>query len=258
LEYEIRPFDLESASDEDWQLFYEFTCKTSKELFLDVPMEDLESYRNDIVSTLMFYDVNAFIVTKKDEPLEAIGWLRCTFFKEDAPSYSGNEDICQIHMTVLDEYRQNDIARKLLSIAYDQALAHNRTQFTGTLLNEPSREFLRRIGGKEVLSFQNHCLNMNDIDWEMMQRWVNEGPQRSPTSSLEFHLSIPDSILEQYCSVYTEVLNQAPHDDLTTGETNSIAMIEMQAPVLHRNIGLRFPCEAVRWCSYRETFQPRR
>ncbi len=172
-----------------------------------------------MVSTLMFYDVNAYIVTKKDEPLKAIGWLRCTFIKEDAPSYSGNEDICQIHLTILDEYRQNGIARELLLTAYDQALEHNRTQFTGVLLNEAAREFLHQIGGKEALSFQDNHLNLNDVDWGMIQRWVNEGPRRSPTSSLIFYLSIPALILEQYCNLYTEVLNQAPRDELTTGDS---------------------------------------
>lgn len=218
MEYEIRSFDLATASDEDWAIFYEFNCKTAKELFPDYPIEDVESYRADMISTLMFYDVKAYIVIRKDEPTEAIGWLRCTFMKEDAPSYPGNEDICQIHLTILENYRQKCIARKLLAIAYEQALEHNRTQFTGTLLNNASRKFLHLIGGKEALAFRNSCFNMKDVDWSLMEQWVNEGPQRSPTSNLEFHFSIPDSILEEYCNVYTEVLNQAPRDELTIGD----------------------------------------
>jgi len=218
LEYEIIPFDLATASAEEWAINYRFTCKTAKELFPDYPIEDLESYRADMINTLMFYDVNAYIVIRKDEPTEAIGWLRCTFMKDDSPSYPGNEDICQIHLIILDKYRQIGIARKLLAIAYEQALEHNRTQFTGTLLNAAAREFLRDIGGKEALAFQNSCFNMKDVDWNLMEQWVNEGPRRAPTSNLEFHLSIPDSILEDYCNVYTEVLNQAPRDELTIGD----------------------------------------
>ncbi len=218
MEYEIRSFDLATASDEDWALFYEFTCTTAVELFPSYPMEDIGSYRSDMTSTLMFYDVDAYIVIKRDEPTKAIGWLRCTFMKEDAPSYPGNEDICQIHLTILDKYRKKGIARKLLAIAYEHALEHNRTQFTGNLLNAASREFLRRIGGKEALTFQNNCVNMKDIEWDLIEQWVSEGPQRSPTSNLEFHLSIPDSILDDYCNIYTEVLNQAPRDKLTIGD----------------------------------------
>jgi len=218
LEYDIRPFDIATASDEDWAIFYRFNCKTAKELFPDYPIEDLESYRADMSSALMFYDVDAYIVTQKDKPTEAMGWLRCSFMKEDAPSYPGNENFCQIHLTILDKYRQKGIARKLLAIAYEHALEQNRTEFTGTLLNDASRKFLHQIGGKEALAFRISSFNMKDVDWELIEQWVNEGPQRSPTSNLEFHLSIPDSILKEYCNVYTEVFNQAPRDELTIGD----------------------------------------
>ncbi len=218
MEYDIRPFDLNTASDEDWAMFYRFTSIVTEELFPDTPLEDFESYRAGMISNLMFNDVYAYVVVPRDDPTEAIGWLRCTFIKEEDPSYLGNEDFCRIHLIILDKYREKGIARKLLAIAYDHALEQNRTQFTGGLLNDASREFLRLIGGKEALAVRISQLNMKDVDWELIEKWVNEGPSRSPTSSLEFHLSIPDSILENYCNVYTEVLNQAPRDELTTGD----------------------------------------
>jgi len=218
LEYDIRPFDLNTASDEDWIMFYRFTCIVTEELFPDIPLEDFESYRASMISNLMFNDVYAHVVVPRNDPTEVIGWLRCTFIKEEDPSYFGNEDFCQIHLIILDEYRQKGIARKLLAIAYEHALEQNRTQFTGALLNYASREFLRLIGGKEALAIRISQLNMNDVDWELIEKWVNEGPSRSPTSSLEFHLSIPELVLEDYCNVYTEVLNQAPRDELTTGD----------------------------------------
>ncbi len=218
MEYEIRSFDLVNANDEDWETFYRFSCKTHEELFPDEPLQDVETYRAGMISNLMFNDVNTYIVTRKDEPTETIGWLRCTFVKKDAPSYPGNEDFCRIHMTILDKYRQKGIGRKLLAIAYEHALERNKAQFTGILLNNASRVLLRLIGGKEALSVRISNLNMKDVDWDLMKQWVHEGPQRSPTSSLEIHLSIPDSILEEYCNIYTEVLNQAPRGELKTGD----------------------------------------
>ena len=218
MKYEIRPFDLKTASDADWEMFYNFSYQTTKELFPDLPVGDLKSIKDGMVSNLVFNDVKAYIVVRTDEPTEAIGWIRCTFLKENDPSFLGNEDVCQIHLTIHKDYRMEGIAQKLIELAYKHALEYNRTKITGSLISEASRRFLQRVGGTEALAYRVNQLALNDTDWDLIERWINEGIQRSPELSMEFYLSIPDSILEDYCKIYTEVLNQAPRDELTTGD----------------------------------------
>lgn len=218
MEYEIQPFDLKNASDEEWKQFYNFNCNSGTELFPDFPTPDLATMKTNMIENLVFCDVEAHIVTKVDPPSEAIGWLRCTFLRESDPSFPGNEDVCKIHLTVLKDYRRMRIARELLAYACEHAMKYNRTKFTGALLNDAARKFLQRIGGNEALAYRISQLQLKDVDWELMTQWMEEGPMRSPTSRLEFHSSIPDSILEDYCKVYTEVLNQAPRDELTIGD----------------------------------------
>lgn len=218
MEYEIRPVDMENASDEDWAAFHRFSCETIGELFPEQPLPSAEVIKADMINNMLFNNVSAFNVVTKDEPTEWVAWLRCTHYKEDSPSYPGNEEFCRIHLTVHERHRKKGIARKLIAEAYEHALDRNKTQFTGNLLNHASRELLRKIGGKEALAFRVSHLKMDDVDWDLMEQWVKEGSQRSPTSSIEFHIGIPDSILEDYCNVYTEVLNQAPRDELTVGD----------------------------------------
>lgn len=218
MKYEIRPFDLKTASDEDWEMFYNFSCQTTRELFPDSPIGDLKSIREDMLSSLEFSDIKAYIVVRTDEPTEAIGWIRCTFLKENDPSFPGNEDVCEMHLTIHKDYRMEGIAQKLIELAYKHALEYNRTKITGSLISDASRRFLLRVGGTEALAYRVNQLAMKDVDWQLIERWVNEGPERSPELSIDFHLSIPDSILEDYCKIYTEVLNQAPRDELTFGD----------------------------------------
>ena len=218
MEYEISPFDIENASDEDWASFYRFTRETMQELFPEQPVPSAEVVKADMINNLMFQNVSAFNVMKKDEPTEWVAWLRCSHYKEDSASYPGNEEFCRIHLTVHEKHRKKGIARKLIAEGYEHALNRNKTQFIGDLLNHASRELLRKIGGKEAFAFRVSHLNMDDVDWDLMEQWVKEGPQLSPASNIEFHLAIPDSILEDYCNVYTEVLNQAPRDELTVGD----------------------------------------
>ncbi len=218
MEYEIHPFDIENASDEDWASFYRFTIETMNELSPEKPVPSVEVVKADMVNSLLFQNVVAFKVVKKDEPHVFVAWLRCSHYKEEAASYPGNEEFCRIHLAVHENHRRKGIARNLIAEAYEHALNNNKTQFTGLLLNHASRELMQKIGGKEALAVRINHLNMIDVDWDLMEQWMTEGPQRSPTSSLEFHVRIPDSILEDYCNVYTEVFNQAPRDELTTGD----------------------------------------
>jgi len=215
LKYEIHPFDLKTASDEDWEMFYNFSVQTTKELFPVIPITDLVSVKDGMIRGLAFSDVKAYIAIRTDKPTEAIGWIRCTFLKEDAPAFPGNEDICQIQLTIHKDYRMEGIAEKLVRLAYKHAVEYNRTRFIGSLISEASRRFLQRIGGKEALAYRVNQLEMKSVDWDLIESWATEGSQRSPDLSINFYLSIPDSILEDYCKVYTEVLNQAPRNELT-------------------------------------------
>ncbi|MGY5871033.1 MAG: GNAT family N-acetyltransferase [Candidatus Thorarchaeota archaeon] len=218
MKYEIRPFDLKTASDEDWEMFYNFSVQTTTELFPNTPIGDLNSIRNRMTGNLTFHDVNAYMAVTTTEPAKAIGWIRCIFLKEDDPSFLGNEDVCRIHLTIHQDYRMEGIAEKLVGLAYKHAVEYNRTKFTGSLISEASRRFLQRIGGKEALAYRVNQLALKDVDWNLIESWVNEGTQRSPDLSMNFYLSIPDPILEDYCKVYTEVLNQAPRNELTYGD----------------------------------------
>jgi hypothetical protein len=52
----------------------------------------------------------------------------------------------------------------------------------------------------------------------MVNEWAKEGPERSPDSKLEFFEDCPEDIIEDYCRIYTKVLNQAPREDLDVGD----------------------------------------
>ncbi|MFW9843760.1 MAG: GNAT family N-acetyltransferase, partial [Candidatus Thorarchaeota archaeon] len=103
-------------------------------------------------------------------------------------------------------------------LAYKHAIEYHRTRFIGSLISEASRRFLQRIGGNEALAYRVNQLVIKDVDWNLIESWVNEGSKRSPELHIDFYLSIPDSILKDYCKIYTEVLNQAPRDELSFGD----------------------------------------
>ncbi|MHA1576783.1 MAG: hypothetical protein ACTSU3_05430, partial [Candidatus Thorarchaeota archaeon] len=99
------------------------------------------------------------------------------------------------------------------------AVENRKHVIIGVVWENGGRAFNRLIGGTEALDMRVNRLNMDEVDWNMVERWEREGAKRSANASLEFFTSIPDERLEAYCKKYTEVLNQAPIDELDTGDT---------------------------------------
>ncbi len=121
-------------------------------------------------------------------------------------------------LVVLKEFRRNGIGGALLKIAHELAVEKGKRIVLGRTSEEGGRELNRLVGGTEALEIRMNRLNMDEVDWEMVEQWEREGAERSPEASLEFVTSIPEEILEAYCKKYTEVMNQAPLDDLDIGD----------------------------------------
>ena len=66
---------------------------------------------------------------------------------------------------------------------------------------------------------------MEDVDWNLMRSWVDEGPERAPGVTIEeFQNVCPEEIVNEYVEMYTEALNMQP-----LGESESRANIDAES-----------------------------
>ncbi|TET09805.1 MAG: N-acetyltransferase [Candidatus Thorarchaeota archaeon] len=217
-DYEIHTIDVATASDEDWAKFHSFRRKRMLEVLPDDPVEDDLSVQEWERTMLDENYVKVFIVTQKDRPDTVVASLRMDAKKETSPSYVGNKHNLVTRLAVLKEHRGKGIAKTLLKLVHGFALEKGRSVILGGTMEDDGRKLNRILGGTEALEMRNYRLNINDIDWKMVEQWEKEGKERSPDTTLEFHTSIPEDILERYTKKYSEVFNQAPFDDLDIGD----------------------------------------
>ena len=219
MDIEIRPFDLNSKSSGEWSRLGEFTRDIQNE-FWPNDAWDIDTNRTMIQAQQSEYNMVAYKAVDLQQKKRVVGFSRMLFLREHSPSYGGNEHICQaIGPFVLSEYRRSGLATKMLPFIYDEVKKAGRHSIIGTVLNEAGRNLVRKIGGREAQRIQENRLVLSDVDWKMVNKWVDDGPRRSPKTRIEFYHSIPDDILEKYCDVYTEVQNQAPRDELEVGDS---------------------------------------
>ena len=74
--------------------------------------------------------------------------------------------------------------------------------------------FARAVGAEAAQANHINRLVLADVDRELVQRWIDEGPRRAPGYSLEWVDGIyPDDRLEELLDVL-HVMNDAPKDDV--------------------------------------------
>ena len=215
---EIRSFDMRHATMDEWASFHKVRKDVWSFLYPGDPILDDVTRESIMDGSLSENDIIAYTVIEKGNPENLIALARITFALEDSPSYQGNEHICNLELTVLPSYQRKGVARQLLNAIHELAQSRNKSLLVGTIQSEGGRIFLGKLGGTEALENRENRFDLKDVDWPMVEEWDREGRSQSPDASLEFVTSIPDDILEDYCRVYTEVMNQAPRDELQVGD----------------------------------------
>jgi GNAT superfamily N-acetyltransferase len=119
---------------------------------------------------------------------------------------------------LLSQYRRKRVGTKLLETVLEFAMKYDTSLIIIQTSEEDGKQFAKRIGAQEASVEGENRLDMTKLNWDMLNDWAKEGPLRSPDSKLEFFEDCPEDIIEDYCLIYTEVMNQAPRDELEVGD----------------------------------------
>ena len=125
-------------------------------------------------------------------------------------------DWLEADLWVREPWRRRGIASHLLGLIADVASAEDRSRLLGSTTDKaPAGEaFARRVGAVPGRVNRSSELTLDRVDWEMVRRWVQEGPARAPGYSLEFVAGpYPESHWDDAVSLRS-IMNTAPLDDL--------------------------------------------
>ncbi|MFQ5909004.1 MAG: GNAT family N-acetyltransferase [Thermoplasmata archaeon] len=213
------PFDPKTASREEWARYHAFRRFRHEEANPGDPLdtdETIEVWMRGGNPEAEETNVAAFLA---GEP-EMIGWVYFWVYRKDAPSYANRAKEARIRISVLEPYRRQGIGRQLLAKAAELARNSQKSLLMGGTDESDGFAFLEAIGAEVALRHRESRLYLDQVDWAMVERWAEEGPKRSPDSRLQWlDGPVADDIVEEYCEVLTESLNEAPREELETGDT---------------------------------------
>jgi len=207
--------DLDSAGEDFWRRYHAHRRVRHAETRPDDPFlpDDLERQR--VLHDRKFEVVHAFEVVQGEE---MAAWFVSYTAKPGAPGYEENRAFLWCRFSVLAPYRRKGIARSFLPLIVDLMESHGCRTLTMDTEEESGHAFMKWLGAEKKMEGAENRLHIPDVDWAMIQRWIDEGRQKSRETKLEIYDDhIPDAMLDEYAPQLTSLLNTMPWDDLDHG-----------------------------------------
>ncbi len=223
MKFRIKEFKPREVPDEFWEGYFEFIESNHREMNPDDPLPSREGIIQRQKADYPDYTVKRWLAYTPENKI--IGWVGFGASKETASDHEENKHIAQINVRVLKNYRRKGLGTELLKTALKEAIALDRTTIETGTDHEAGAAFLKHYGAQLTIEGAENRLEMEDVDWDLMQSWIDEGAKRAPGVTIEeFDNICPEVIIDEYVEMFTEALNMQP-----LGETEGRANIDAEA-----------------------------
>jgi len=167
-----------------------------------------------------------------DSNTRDVGMVFLTFSLPGTEEYDLNKHVSFMQIFVLPDFRRQGIATWTAAQIIPMLEANNVTIAQTFTTKEAGIAFCERLGGSVALEERISRLQLQDVDWDMVQSWYDDCKSSLTNVELIQLEGLPDETdLESYCEIYTELVNQIPEGDLE-GE-NAVFTPERMRQRLH-------------------------
>ncbi len=176
--HEIEEVVFAEMSDQDLQPVLDVINRLNREVkarSADLTLPELRVYYNSPGSIRRH-----FVVRHEDRRVAGIADAR--YFSDDS-----NPDLMSCQIKVLPEFRRRGIGSSLLGHVAGIAdeLARRRLLSWHFDTVPAGGEFARAIGARSHLQHHENLLLLENLDADLMRRWMEEGPRRAPGHSVQ-------------------------------------------------------------------------
>jgi mycothiol synthase len=210
------PVDANSASADFWRRYHAFRRERHLETRPDDPLlpDDVEETR--------LRQKRDFEIQYRYEIAghgEMLSWFGCGTVKPGAPGYESNRHLMGANVEVRRDQRRHGIGRSWLPLVVELMERHGCTVLGMNADEECGHAFLKWLGAEARLSDAESRLQLAEVDWAMVDRWIAEGVARSPQTRLEIYDGpIPEAMRGEYAADLSSLLNTIPFEQLDHGE----------------------------------------
>lgn len=236
-EINIQPFDPVSASTSSFKYLNRF-----ENLLLEEKLDHSRTIEDTIKAWKLptqFLEIQLWIVTyQSDNNIIAGAWVA---FRRN---FDDNQHIANFHIHVLPNYRQEGIAKQLLSrIAQRAKIQNPNLLMTNTYSMIPSGQiFMNRLGAEVGTTTQENQLNLKKINPKILFKWQDH--QLGDQFQLDlWEGDYPQEDI-QHMIMLKELMNTAPVDNLKIEDKKwTLEQIKEEENILTKK-------KIIRWTMY--------
>jgi len=196
--------DYEKLTEEQWVEFTQFHNESLEMYQQDIPKKSVESVKTQYKATnLQTKPYRIFAMSKDKSKIYSGGGLYRS--NEKDPNYEINKHIGRVVGTVRLPYQRKKLASKTLWLLAKEAKKSGLTVIESGVILESGKKFWESLGAKVVDRDFTSELKVDEIDYELIDQWRNEGKKKAEGVTLKFYSRIPDDLLEEFCALQTEV-----------------------------------------------------
>jgi GNAT superfamily N-acetyltransferase len=213
---DLAEFVAESASRAEWSRYHRYRRRMHEEWRPDEPLPpddvaELRLKRRDPFQHHRRYHVSV--------GAEMVGALDAEAPRPESPEYETNRHLLWLEGYVLEPYRRRGIGGSCVPTVLSMMEEHGATVLTTWVEDESGHAFLHRLGAEPRLTERASRLDLRQVDWEMVARWVSSAEAASPGARLELHPQwVPAEMLEEHCAALTELMNTMPFEGMDHGD----------------------------------------
>jgi GNAT superfamily N-acetyltransferase len=209
-ETKIEVFDPQEATTEEWDRFFDYSDEIFIELNPGDPVPPREFRKKWMLDPHPHYKVFRYQLIGIESNSEMIGYAVVTITLKEAPSFETNKHIANVWLSVKQEHRQQGIGTKLLNVTLQRVEKTGRSVIQTGTTHDAGNAFCEHFNGILAMEGAENRLQIDDIDWKLLDDWKSDGPKRAPGVKLEIFEVVHDDDIEEYVDLYTETLNQQP------------------------------------------------
>jgi mycothiol synthase len=210
------PVDPARAGRDFWKRYHELRRLRHAEMHPDDPLEPDEIVEIRMKTPSPFDQVHNYEISREGVMLSMFGAEQSA---PANPEYETNKHLLWGDVYVRAEERRKGIATRWLPVFLELMDRQGCTVLGLNADRDAGHAFLQWLGADRKLSEIESRLKLSEVDWQMMERWVEEGARRSPDTRLEIYDGgLPEEMWPEFARQRTELLNTMPFEDLDIGQ----------------------------------------
>jgi GNAT superfamily N-acetyltransferase len=210
----IKPvqLDVSEMTETQWRDLLAVRAEFMMESRPDDPVASLEDQRRSLAKIPELRDHVIFWLLY-DRDANCVGFCVIQHPKPDSPDYAANKDRIYVETAVLAPYRRQGVGTQLLPVVVNYAQKVGASWVQWDTEFESGFRFSDKLGATEAGRQRSNRLAVDQLAWDMMQRWADEGQSRNPDVELIRFANLPEpDLIAPFCTLVTDINRLQPRD----------------------------------------------